>query len=147
MADSLKLTSAAFEEGDAIPATYTCDGADRSPPLEWSGAPQEAVAYALIVDDPDARGFVHWAATDVEVTSLAAGASAGIEGRNDFGRSGYGGPCPPSGTHRYVFTLHALSEPLRLDPGFHTAELSAALEGRVLATAQLSATYSRQLSD
>lgn len=144
MTDSLRVTSTAFGDGDAIPMRHTCDGEDRSPPLEWSGAPPGAVAYALVVDDPDARGFVHWAVTDIDVTSLAEGASAGTEGRNDFGRTGYGGPCPPSGTHRYAFTVHALSERLGLEPGFDADELSSALEGRVLASGRLTATYARQ---
>jgi Raf kinase inhibitor-like YbhB/YbcL family protein len=143
MTQALTVTGAAFSEGGTIPGRHTCDGADVSPPLAWSGAPEGTAAYALIVDDPDARGWIHWLAADLEVTELAEGGALGIEGRNDFGRTGWGGPCPPSGTHRYVFTVHALSEPLGLAPGFSADELRSALEGRVLATGSLTATYRR----
>ncbi len=127
---AMRLTSAAFPDGGAIPARYGCDGRNVSPPLEWSGAPPDAKAFALLVTDPDAHGFVHWAAFDIPSSSvgLLEGASgtgaAGREGRNDFGRQGWGGPCPPSGTHHYVFDLCALS-------------------GRVIAEARLSGTYRR----
>ncbi len=151
MADtsSLRLTSPVFVDGAAIPSRYTCDGANVSPPLAWSGAPDATAGFALLVTDPDARGFVHWVATDIPLTArgLVEGASgtasAGREGRNDFGRPGWGGPCPPSGTHRYVFELFALSAPLGL-PGFPSAaDVRRAMAGRVLAEARLTGTYRR----
>ena len=143
MADTLTITSAAFDEGGTIPARFTCDGEDVSPPLAWSGAPDGTAAYAVIVDDPDARGWIHWAVADLEATALGQGAAAGVAGRNDFGRTGWGGPCPPSGSHRYAFTVFALSEPVGLAPGFTADELRAAMEGRVLATGHLMASYQR----
>jgi Raf kinase inhibitor-like YbhB/YbcL family protein len=144
------LRSSAFAEGGSIPRGYTCDGDDVSPPLEWSGAPASTAAYVLLVTDPDARGFVHWVAVDLSGSSrgLAERASgkpaAGNEGRNDFGRTGWGGPCPPSGTHRYVFELYALSSPLNL-PGRPTAaDVRRALGGRVVGEARLTGTYRRR---
>lgn len=148
MTDALDVTSSAFDEGGAIPSRYTCDGDDVSPPLAWSGAPEGTAAYALIVDDPDARGWIHWLATDIPADQVgleegASGTSAGTEGRNDFGRTGHGGPCPPSGTHRYAFEVFALSQPLDLATGFSADELRAAMEGKVLANGQLNGTYAR----
>ena len=145
MTDTISVTSPAFDEGGAIPTSYSCDGEDVSPPLAWQGAPDGTVAFALIVDDPDAGGFVHWTVADIAASDGSAeeGESPGIDGRNGFGRAGYGGPCPPSGTHRYVVTLYALSEPLSVEPGFSAADLRSAMEGRVLATGHLTGTYRR----
>ena len=148
MTDTMTVTSSAFSADGAIPNRHTCDGADISPPLAWTGAPDGTAAYALIVDDPDARGWIHWLATDLAVDPPAldegaSGSSAGTEGRNDFGRTGYGGPCPPSGSHRYRFEVFALSEPLGLSDGFSADELRAAMEGKVLASGQLTASYRR----
>ncbi|MBA2633213.1 MAG: YbhB/YbcL family Raf kinase inhibitor-like protein [Chloroflexi bacterium] len=148
MNDALNVTSSAFAEGEGIPSRFTCDGDDVSPPLAWSGSPEGTAAYALIVDDPDARGWIHWLASDIPADQPgldegASGSSAGAEGRNDFGRTGHGGPCPPSGTHRYAFEVFALSEPLGLAPGFSADELRAALEGKVLASGRLTGTYQR----
>ena len=145
MTDTISVTSPAFDEGGAIPTRYSCDGEDVSPPLAWQGAPDGTVAFALIFDDPDAGGFVHWTVADIAASDGSAeeGESPGIDGRNGFGRAGYGGPCPPSGTHRYVVTLYALSEPLSVEPGFSAADLRSAMEGRVLATGQLTGTYRR----
>ena len=146
---TFSLASPAFADGTAIPRKYTCDSADVSPPLAWSGAPAGTAAYALLVTDPDARGFVHWVAADIPgtATSLAEGAtgtaSAGIEGRSDFGRAGWGGPCPPSGTHRYVFELYALSVPLRLAGRPSADDVRRAMAGRVLGKATLTGTYQR----
>ena len=137
----MELTSAAFDDGGPIPARYTCDAEDVSPPLRWSGAPDGTTGFALIVDDPDARGFVHWVLADIpgDVTELGEGEgdSVGTPGVNDFGRSGWGGPCPPRGEHRYVFTLYALSEPLGLGSGASADAVRRALEGRVLGEATL----------
>lgn len=140
------LTSTAFGEGEPIPTVFSCDGDDRSPPLAWSDAPEGTQAFALFLDDPDAGGFVHWLVADLpaEVTSLAEGASIdSAEGRTGFGASGYGGPCPPSGTHRYAFTLVALSAPTGLAAGFTADELRAATAELTLGTATLTGTYTR----
>ena len=132
---SIRLESLAFEEGKSIPRKYTCDGEDISPPLNWSGVPEEARSLVLIADDPDApRGiWTHWVLFDlpVEVSELPKGLPAektvlvasgearhtARQGRNDFRKLGYGGPCPPSGTHRYSFRLYALDDSLGLEPG------------------------------
>jgi Raf kinase inhibitor-like YbhB/YbcL family protein len=144
------LTSPAFDEGGMIPGRFTCDGEDVSPALEWAGAPESVGALVLIVDDPDARGFVHWIVLDVTPTpsgglpeGVSASPDAPRQGRNDFGRIGYGGPCPPSGTHRYVFSLHALDATLNLAGSPGAPDVRAAMEGHVLAEAQLTARYSR----
>ncbi|MEO5985548.1 MAG: YbhB/YbcL family Raf kinase inhibitor-like protein [Candidatus Limnocylindria bacterium] len=145
-ATDLIVTSTAFGEGDPIPTPFTCDGDDRSPPLAWSNSPDGTQAFALIVHDPDARGFVHWLVADVprDVTSLPENASVdGVEGRTGFGASAYGGPCPPSGTHRYAITLYALSSPTGLAPGFGVDELREAVASTTLGEATLTATYTR----
>lgn len=149
MTSSLRLTSPAFADGAAIPVRYGCDGANVSPPLAWSSAPNATQGLALLVTDPGARDFVHWVAVDIPPSSsgLGEGASgsgaAGREGRNDFGWTGWGGPCPPSGTHRYVFDLFALSVPLGLTGTPSAADVRRALPGRVLAEARLTGTYRR----
>lgn len=142
-----ELSSAAFAEGGEIPSEHTCDGGDRPLPLSWSGAPQGTTEMALIMDDPDARGFVHWVVVGIPVDAtelgdqLPTGARAGQAG---FGRAGYGGPCPPSGTHRYVFTLYALSAPIGLS-GSPTADLvRSAAADKTLDQAVLTGRYSRQ---
>jgi Raf kinase inhibitor-like YbhB/YbcL family protein len=147
------LTSSAFTGGGTIPKRYTCDGEDVSPPLSWSGvaggAGEAPAAYALIVDDPDANEFVHWVAVDIPGASTqlpegARGSAAGIQGRNDFGRTGYGGPCPPRGrAHRYVFQLLALSRTLGLKGTPTAQDVRRAAAGATLAEATLSATYTR----
>lgn len=142
----MTLTSSAFAEGSEIPARLTCDEAGVSPPLAWSDIPDGTRSFALIADDPDAGGFVHWLIADLpaDASALAEGASVdGVEGRTGFGANGYGGPCPPSGTHRYVFTLFALSQPTGLDAGFDADALRAAMEGLVLDSATLTGTYAR----
>ena len=130
MGDPMPLTirTPVFHEGGSIPARYTCDGEDVSPPLEWSGVPEGAKSLALTCDDPDAPSglWVHWVVFDLppSVTGLAEGvppnpeiSGGGRQGKNDFRKIGYGGPCPPSGTHRYVFTLYALDSPSGLPAG------------------------------
>jgi hypothetical protein len=148
------LRSPAFAQGQPIPQRYTCDGEDVSPPLAWEGAPQ-AAAFVLIVDDPDAPmgTFTHWVLYNIpgQLTSLPEGlAKEGrlsqgmLQGRNDFGRLGYGGPCPPRGpAHRYYFRLYALHAPLDLPPGANKAQVLKAMEGHVLAWAELMGTYGR----
>jgi len=147
---SFMLSSTAFEPGGAIPRQHTCDGGDSSPDLTWAGAPDGTQALALVVTDPDARGFVHWIAYDLTGTpsgGLPTGVStspdAPPQGTNSFGRIGYGGPCPPSGTHRYVFELHALDRPLGLTGAPRLDTLERAMDGHVLASAALTGTYHR----
>ncbi len=144
------LTSPAFAEGGAIPREHTCDGRDASPPLSWSGAPANSASLALVVDDPDAGGFVHWVLFNLTASatgSIPAGYSASPDaapqGRNGFGRTGYGGPCPPSGTHHYVFRLLALDVALPLAGTPAAADVLAAADGHVLAEARLTGTYRR----
>lgn len=144
------LTSPDIEPGAPIPARFTCDGKDRSPALAWTDVPAGTAALVLVVDDPDAGGFVHWLVLDLPAgdVGLPAGvtpsATAPRQGRNDFGTPGWRGPCPPSGTHRYVFTLYALERPLGLRGTPSGDDVRAALgAARVLATATLEAPYAR----
>ena len=145
------LTSTSFGAGDAIPRRFTCDGEDVSPDLAWDGMPDGTAALVLLVDDPDAGGWVHWIVLDVDGTQtgalplgVSASPDAPRQGRNDFGEIGWGGPCPPSGTHRYTFTLYALAAPLGLVGPPGGAAVRTALEGAdVLGTAVLEANYRR----
>ena len=144
------LTSTAFDNGAPIPAQYSCQGADVSPALAWSGVPAGAGALVLVVDDPDAGNFSHWLVLDLPGSDgslpkgIAAGAATPQQGRNDFGRIGWGGPCPPAGTHHYRFTLYAIDAPLGLDghPG-DTAVRAALAQATVIAKALLTGTYRR----
>ncbi len=156
-ATAFSLSSEAFENEESIPTRFTCDGDNVSPPLAWDGAPAETNAYALIMDDPDAPGgtFTHWLLYDLEPTALnlperietvpvPAYGLAGTQGSNDGGGIGYTGPCPPPGDpHRYRFTLYALAETVALEPGATKEELLSAMEGRVLAEAELVGLYGR----
>ena len=144
------LTSTAFDDGGAIPRRYTCDGADASPDLAWSGAPEGTRALVLIVTDPDARDFVHWLVYDMEGTpsgglpmAISASPDAPPQGTNAFGKRGYGGPCPPSGTHHYRFVLSALDTVLEITGAPRIHDLRAAMAGHVLAEASLIGTYRR----
>jgi Raf kinase inhibitor-like YbhB/YbcL family protein len=155
----LTLTSPAFTAGGEIPAKHTCEGADVSPPLEWSGAPGGAKSLALVVDDPDAPDpkapkmtYVHWVLYNLPpgTTRLPEGAARGglpagtLEGTNDWKRTGYGGPCPPIGRHRYFHKLYALDATLP-DLGRPTkAQLEKAMEGHVLEKAELVGTYEKK---
>ena len=143
------LTSPSFSEGGSIPSRFSCDGSDVSPALAWQGVPQGTAAFALVVDDPDARGFVHWVVFDIpgSTASLPEGVRATDtppQGANDFGRVGWGGPCPPSGTHHYRFTLWALSARLGLSGTPTAAQVRASVSGRILAQTTLTATYTRR---
>ena len=147
-ASTFVLSSPAFADGGSIPRRHSCDGPDLSPPLAWTGAPAGTVAFALVVEDPDARNFVHWIVAGVagDASRLPEGApSAGPpdQGRNDFGRRAWGGPCPPSGTHRYVFTLYALAKTPALPSQASAADLRRAIAGSVLGEARLTGTYRR----
>ncbi len=153
------LTSSAFTQGSEIPQVHTCEGADTSPPLAWSEAPAGTKSFALIVDDPDAPDpakpkmtWVHWVLYNIPATTTqlpAAVASAALppgtrEGTNDWKRTGYGGPCPPIGRHRYFFKLYALDCEL---PDLHQptkAELENAMTGHILAQTQLMGTYQKK---
>ena len=153
---AMELTSSAFAEGARIPARYTCAGEDVSPPLKWSDAPERAESLALICDDPDApRGtWVHWVlyGLPADVTELAEAVPAtetlpngAMQGTTDFGRVGYGGPCPPpGGPHRYFFKLYALDTELDLQPGATKKQLLAAMNDHILAQAQLMGTFERK---
>ena len=152
---TLKLTSTAFEEGGMIPAQYTCDGQNVSPPLAWSGVPEGAKTLALIADDPDApRGtWVHWVVYQIpaaerglpeNVPARETLDSGARQGRNDFKNTAYGGPCPPSGTHRYFFKLYALDTDLNLPPGATKDQLLKAMDTHTLAEGQLMGRYKRQ---
>ena len=148
MADFM-LTSSAFENAQAIPERHTCDGDDVAPPLHWSNVPEGTRSLALVVDDPDAPSgiFTHWVAwgLDPAADGLREGERAPNEGRNDFGATGYRGPCPPPGhgRHRYAFRLFALDAEVGLAAGATKAELEQALAGHVLTTAELVGTYER----
>jgi hypothetical protein len=150
----MELTSPNFGEGGAIPSQFTCDGNDTSPPLRWSGVPDQARSLALVVDDPDApaKVWVHWVLYDIppNVNELPQGVGQGktldngaAQGTNDFQRLGYGGPCPPSGTHHYRFTLYALDQKLNLPPGATKEELLKAMERHIIAQDQLTGQYAR----
>ncbi len=143
----MKITSAAFKEGGAIPSKYTCDGDDSSPPLIISDVPKNAKTLALISDDPDAPmgTWVHWVVWNIpaDTKEIAEGEAPGEEGTTDFGRTGYGGPCPPSGTHRYFFKLYALDTELNLPGSTTKKQLESAMKGHVVAEAKLIGTYKR----
>ena len=151
---SMMLTSPAFAAGGAIPKEYSCDGQDLAPPLSWSGVPAGAKSMALIVDDPDAPGgtWVHWVLFDLPpgTSSLPKGVtSKGLppgtrEGLNSWKQTGYRGPCPPSGRHRYFHRLYALDTTLSSLKHPTKPELEGAIQGHILATAELMGTYTRQ---
>jgi len=146
----MKITSSAFQEGGNIPSKFTCDGADTSPALRFEGSPAEANSLLLIVDDPDAPVglFTHWLAWNIDpkTTEVAEGSapSGAVQGTNDFPKTGYGGPCPPSGTHRYYFKIFALDQMLDLKPGAKRKEVDAAMRGHVIAQGELMGRYSRK---
>ena len=151
----MQITSSAFNDGGEIPAKYTCEGKDLSPPLTFSDVPEDAKSLVLIVDDPDAPDpaapkltWIHWVLLDIppdtaglpeSVSTLPSGTKGGM---NDWKRTGYGGPCPPIGRHRYFFKLYALDNTLELTRPTKTAVLSA-MEGHVLAEAQMIGTYQK----
>jgi Raf kinase inhibitor-like YbhB/YbcL family protein len=147
---SMRVTSPAFSMNQPIPAQYSCDGQDVNPPLAFDGVPPQAKSLALIVDDPDAPGkvWVHWTLWNVDPgtkeirqDSVPAGAA---QGRNDFGKTGWGGPCPPGGTHRYRFKAYALGAKLELPAGAGEPDLVKAMQGKILDQSELTGTYTRK---
>ena len=151
----MKLTSTAFNEGATIPKTFTGDGEDRSPPLNWSDVPGKTKSFALICDDPDAPlgTWVHWVIFNIPADQheLAEGApsegtlaSGAKQGKNDFKKIGYGGPAPPKGKpHRYYFKLYALDSMLELNEGASKKDVEQAMKGHILASGQLMGLYGR----
>jgi Raf kinase inhibitor-like YbhB/YbcL family protein len=144
----MKITSSAFHEGGNIPSKFTCDGSDTSPPLQITGVPSEAKSLVLIADDPDAPSglFTHWLVWNIppQTNSIAeGGAPKGVHGTNDFGKSGYKGPCPPPGTHRYSFKIFALDRELDLRALAKRSQVDAAMKGHVIAQGELVGRYAR----
>ena len=150
----MKVTSIAFKEGEPIPRQYTCDGINVSPPLEWSGVPKTAKTIAIIADDPDAPSatWVHWVLYNLPAENIGMVENlpptenlkaGGFQGKTDFDKVGYGGPCPPSGTHRYFFKVYAVDSELPLKAGATKDELLKAMEGHTVGQAQLMGTYKR----
>lgn len=155
----LALTSAAFTHQGSIPQQFTCQGRDESPPLAWSGAPEGTISFVLILDDPDApdpaapkRTWVHWVLYSIPATAsglteatVSARLPAGTrEGLNDWNRTGYGGPCPPVGRHRYVHKLYALDVDLGDLGSPRKADVEKAMDGHVLAKTELIGTYQKR---
>ncbi len=150
----LKITSSAFDEGTMIPKKYTCDDEDISPPLSWTEIPDGVESFALICDDPDAPmgTWVHWVIFNIpsNVHELPEGVptnetlkNGSKQGTNDFGKIGYGGPCPPGGTHRYFFKLYALDTLLNLGTGLSKSQLLSAIKDHILSEGQLVGKYQR----
>jgi Raf kinase inhibitor-like YbhB/YbcL family protein len=150
----IELKSRVFKNDGMIPEKYTCDGDDISPPLSWDSVPEETESIAVICDDPDAPmgTWVHWIVYDIppetrelkeNVTPEREMDNGGVQGMNDFKKIGYGGPCPPSGTHRYFFKIYALDSRMRLNPGATKSQLLIAMEGHILEKGELIGKYSR----
>lgn len=142
----MKLTSSAFEHGGTIPTRFTCDGDDVSPPLQIADVPEGTKTLVLVVDDPDAPAgtWLHWLVYDIAPLSQIQEADVpGKQGTNDFGKKEYGGPCPPSGQHRYFFRLHALDSELNLQEEASREDVEKAMAGHVLEKAELMGLYER----
>ncbi|MFQ6064543.1 MAG: YbhB/YbcL family Raf kinase inhibitor-like protein [Candidatus Bathyarchaeia archaeon] len=147
MAKELIITSPAFEKNGFIPSKYTCDGEDVNPPLKIKGLPKGTQSLVLIVDDPDAPmgTWDHWIVWNIPpLEKIEENSVPGVEGLNDFNRHSYGGPCPPSGTHRYFFKVYALDTKLDLDADSRKKRLERAMEGHLLAKGEIVGLYSRQ---
>lgn len=155
ISNQMQITSTAFEDGGTIPTTYTCDADDRSPPLAWNDIPEGTQSLVLIVDDQDAPAgtWVHWLLYDIPpcVDNLPEGQpptetvpGIGTQGSNDFGRIGYGGPCPPGGSpHHYYFKLYALDMLFNLEPGMNVDDLETVMSGHILDQVELMGIYVR----
>jgi Raf kinase inhibitor-like YbhB/YbcL family protein len=155
---SIKITSTAFQAGGSIPSKYTCEDRDLSPPLAWSGAPPGTKSFALIVDDPDApdpakpqRVYVHWVVYNLPAATVALAENASkkglpkgaVQGKNDWGKAEYGGPCPPIGRHRYFFKLYALDTELTGLSSPTKGDLERVMKGHVLDSGELIGTYQK----
>src|SRR5947199_10020981 len=152
----MQLTSSDFNAGGAIPIRFTCEGDNASPEFSWKEAPGETKSFALVLHDPDAPragGFTHWVVYNIPAKTGHLGEGTpkqgrapdvGLQGKNDSGKIGYMGPCPPSGTHRYIARLYALDAELPLAPGASHEELSSAMQGHILAEAELVGTYAKK---
>jgi Raf kinase inhibitor-like YbhB/YbcL family protein len=147
---ALQVKSPAFTDGQTIPTRYTCDGENISPPLEWSGQPKDTKSVAVICDDPDAPSgtFTHWVLYNVpsDTHRLSEGSpGTGVEGRNSFEQTGFGGPCPPSKdrAHRYIFRVYALDVESLGRPGMSQEDVEGAMRGHILAKGQLMGRYQR----
>lgn len=150
----MHLYSPEFLTGTFIPFKYTCDSKNISPPLTWEDPPDETQSFTLIVSDPDAPNgtFIHWVFYNLpanlrqlpeDIPPQDTLADGSFQGKNDFNQVGYGGPCPPDGTHRYFFKLYALAQPLNVAPGANKEEVLQAIEGHVLDAAELMGLYGR----
>ena len=142
----LKISSLKFEHKGSIPKKYTCDGEDVNPPLIIEGIPDKAKSLVLIMDDPDAPmgTWVHWVVWNVPlINTIEENSVPGVEGINDFNRRGYGGPCPPSGTHRYFFKVYALTTGLDLNTNSTKKDVERAIEESIITKAELVGLYSR----
>lgn len=140
------VVTSVFNNHETIPVKYTCDGEDVNPPLSISGIPASAKSLAIIIDDPDAPGkiWVHWVVWNISVTNrIKENTVPGKEGLNDFKRNAYGGPCPPSGVHRYFFKVYALDKELNLTEETTKHQLEAAMKGHIVASGELIGLYSR----
>jgi Raf kinase inhibitor-like YbhB/YbcL family protein len=151
---TLSITSSAFNNGSSIPDVYTCKGSDTSPALAWNDPPSGTKSFALIMDDPDASSgtWVHWVIYNIPASARGLQAAAPIQaqladgslnGVNSWSKLGYGGPCPPGGTHRYFFKLYALDAVLNLSSGANKGQLLSAMQGHILAQGELIGTFSK----
>ena len=143
---NIKVFSSAFESNDTIPRKYTCNAENINPPLEFRGIPEKAESLVLIIDDPDApmKVFTHWIVWNiVPIAKIDEDSIPGVEGINDFWKIGYGGPCPPSGTHRYFFRVYALDKQLGLKAGKSRKELESEMTGHIIAEGELMGKYSK----
>lgn len=142
---NIKIFSSAFESNGTIPKRYTCKGENINPPLEFEGIPEETESLVLIMDDPDApmKTFTHWIVWNIEpVAKIDEDSIPGVEGINDFRKIGYGGPCPPSGTHRFFFRVYALNKQLELKAGSGRKELESEMIGHIIAEGELMGKFS-----
>jgi len=147
---TLKISSSAFLQNGPIPPKYTCDGADVNPPLSFDNVPSVAKTLALIVDDPDAPAgtWVHWVVWNIDAGTKAIREDSlpdnAVQGMTDFRKPGYGGPCPPRGTHRYFFKVYALDVSLALGPNATKSQLERAMQSHIVAQAELVGVYTRK---
>src|SRR6202011_1421150 len=148
--EKMKITSSAFQEGGIIPEKFSKNGQNANPGLRIDGVPAEAKSLVLVVDDPDAPVglFTHWLVWNIDPKTTEIGEATApsgvVQGKNDFGETGYGGPQPPSGTHRYFFKIFALDKTLDLKPGAKRQEVDAAMKGHIIAQGQLMGKYSKR---